>query len=72
MSSAACTCDPALDYGPNDAGCPTHGGEVRQWEAWREGKARCPYCVGVEWEDFRAMCDCRQFEREETMLRGTR
>lgn len=59
-----CTCDPTLDYGPNDRDCPTHGEEIRTWEAWARGEGRCPYCIGQPWRDFVAMCDCWQAERE--------
>jgi hypothetical protein len=38
--------------------------EHARWEPWRKGEGRCPYCQGETKEDFAAMCDCWQYERE--------
>lgn len=65
MAAASCTCDPSLEYGPNNAHCPRHGAEVRHWDAWSRGETRCPYCVGLEDLDFATVCDCWQYERED-------
>lgn len=62
--AATCSCDPAQDS-INDPACPTHGAEIRTWQAWEQNESRCPYCVGVEWDDFEAICDCWRFEYEE-------
>ena len=35
-----------------------------RWQAWAEGKSRCPYCVGLPEADFKSVCDCWQYERE--------
>jgi hypothetical protein len=38
--------------------------EELEWEAWWNGAGRCPYCVGIAWRDFEAICDCWERDRE--------
>lgn len=59
----SCTCDPAQPS-INDPACPTHGAEVRAWQAWHRGEARCPYCIGLDDRDWLATCDCFMAENE--------
>lgn len=35
-----------------------------EWQAWSDGKGRCPICEGLAEEDFAGVCDCWQYERE--------
>lgn len=39
-----------------------------EWRAWTNGTGRCPYCEGTSLEDFEALCDCWQYEREQRHL----
>lgn len=36
-----------------------------EWEAWTNGTGRCPICEGLPNDDFEAICDCWQYEREQ-------
>jgi hypothetical protein len=34
------------------------------WDAWARGEARCPLCLGMDEDEFQAMCDCSRAEFE--------
>jgi hypothetical protein len=38
--------------------------EGEHWAAWERGEIRCPYCVGLDDQDFEATCDCSRWSWE--------
>lgn len=40
--------------------------EEEHWKAWKRGEIRCPYCVGLEMDEFESVCDCSRFSLETT------
>lgn len=42
----------------------TYASEQEHWEAWERGETRCPYCVGLDDQDFEAVCDCSRWSWE--------
>ena len=45
---------------------PVFKSEEEHWEAWVDGKARCPICTGLSMEDFETVCDCSRYSLETT------
>lgn len=40
--------------------------EREHWEAWQRGEMRCPMCVGLDMDEFEAVCDCSRYSLETT------
>ena len=45
---------------------PAFKTEEEHWDAWLDGKVRCPICTGLTMEDFEAVCDCSRHSLETT------
>lgn len=45
---------------------PKYKSEEEHWDAWLEGKSRCPICTGLGPEDFETVCDCSRHSLETT------
>lgn len=40
--------------------------EREMWETWERGESRCPYCIGLDIEEFEVVCDCSRYSLETT------
>ena len=40
--------------------------EEEHWDAWLDGKVRCPICTGLSMEEFETVCDCSRYSLETT------
>jgi hypothetical protein len=45
---------------------PKFQSEEEHWDAWLDGKVRCPICTGLPMDDFEAVCDCSRHSLETT------
>lgn len=45
---------------------PAFKSEEEHWDAWLDGKVRCPICTGMEMHEFELICDCSRYSLETT------